>query len=282
VKLNIPVAHIEAGMRSYDRTMPEEINRVIVDCISTYLFPPSPDGKDNLIAEGVSESKIHVCGDTMVDNLLYNLEKSKLSNITERLSLTEKLKSTYRDSVMPYCLLTLHRVNNVDDASTLEKIVIGLQKITSKAHIIFPIHPRTKERIFKFGLQDYFCFHGDTIKPIDFLEGYKKKTIHCINPLPYHDFVYLMMNATAVLTDSGGIQQEATILDIPCLILRETTERPMNLINGTNVLTYNNSNKIKDEFNKIWHSNFKHATRMEYDDGHAAERIVDVLTNGYL
>ncbi|MFZ1082918.1 MAG: UDP-N-acetylglucosamine 2-epimerase (non-hydrolyzing), partial [Candidatus Kryptoniota bacterium] len=211
-KLLIPVAHVEAGLRSFDRTMPEEINRIVTDILSDYLFVTEESGVVNLRNEGVSEKKIFLVGDVMIDSLILYREKARRSEI----------KKTLDVSTGGYTLVTLHRPSNVDDRANLERILKIFYGIERHGKIIFPIHPRTRKRIEEFGLSSQFA---------------AVKNLALTEPLGYLDFLNLMMDAKIILTDSGGIQEETTFLDVPCMTLRENTERPITLEIGTNVLT---------------------------------------------
>lgn len=293
VKLCIPVAHIEAGLRSFDRTMPEEINRILTDAISDYLFTPSPDGDENLIKEGIPPEKIFLVGDIMVDSLLFNLEKAKKKNIIEKLGLsphtahlTPNASSTPtlspltpHQSVSPYAVLTLHRPANVDNKESLQRIITGLLTGSEYLPILFPMHPRTRKQIANFGMEDAFQFHtkGD-LNPEAYREAGKfKKKIHAFPPLGYLEFLNLMSQAKLVLTDSGGIQEETTVLNIPCITLRDTTERPITITEGTNVLVHDDPDRIVEEISKVISGNTKASSCPSIWDGHTAERIVEIL-----
>ena len=252
-KLGVKVAHVEAGLRSRDRSMPEEINRILTDAISDLLLTTSPDADENLKAEGVAADKIKFVGNVMIDSVFFNLEKSEESKIRADLDLEAK----------DYAVLTLHRPSNVDDKETLTGLLEALISISEKIPIIFPVHPRTKANIEKFG----------------FGEQVKNSNIQLIEPLGYLDFMRLYSGAKLVLTDSGGLQEETTALSIPCLTLRENTERPITISHGTNILVGTNPNKIKQAAFDILSSE-----RIEIGkkipplwDGHAAERICDSL-----
>ncbi len=251
VKLHIPVAHVEAGLRSYDRAMPEEINRLLTDTISDYLFTPSPDADENLSKEGIPQENIFLVGDVMVDSLLYNKAKAEQSQILSQLNLAKK----------GYALLTLHRPSNVDEKESLIKIIKALEEVSQRIPIVFPAHPRTRRNIEGFGFRGFF----------------EDKHIYLIKPLGYLDFLKLEMNAKFVMTDSGGIQEETTVLGIPCLTLRNTTERPITIIQGTNTLVWNNTEKIIEEAFKILNGKGKKGNCPELWDGRAAKRIVEIL-----
>ncbi len=285
------IAHVEAGLRSFDRTMPEEINRLLTDQISDFLFTPSPDANENLKKEGVPEEKIFLVGNVMVDSLLYNLEKAKKSTVLYRLGLInsnptnqinqiDKINQTNR-----YALLTLHRPSNVDNKDAFLRIINALAEISKRIPIIFPIHPRTRKQIEAFGFQKYFSFlELNSINSINQTNQRNKKNqrnqtnqIKLIDPLGYLDFLNLMTHSKFVMTDSGGIQEETTVLGIPCLTLRETTERPITISQGTNVLVWNDTQKIIDEAFKILDGKGKRGNCPELWDGKAAERIVETL-----
>jgi UDP-N-acetylglucosamine 2-epimerase (non-hydrolysing) len=271
VKLNIPVAHVEAGLRSFDRRMPEEINRLVTDALSTYLFTPSPDGDENLLREGISREKIYRVGDIMVDSLLFHLEEAKRSDILMRLGLVKERQAN-SDSVVPYALLTLHRPSNVDQEESFQRIVAALESIGKKIPIIFPVHPRTKKQLKVLGLKEKIRFH-DIQKRADL----SSSGIHGLDPLGYLDFLSLVTRAKLVLTDSGGIQEETTVLGIPCLTLRDTTERPITIKEGTNILVWNDTEKIVKEALKVLGGKRKKVKIPEYWDGKTAERIVKIL-----
>ncbi|MFX0198702.1 MAG: non-hydrolyzing UDP-N-acetylglucosamine 2-epimerase, partial [Candidatus Hodarchaeota archaeon] len=276
VKLNIPVAHVEAGLRSFDRSMPEEINRLVTDALSTYLFTPSPDADENLLRDGIPAEKIFQVGDIMVDSLLFHLEDARKSDILARLALL-KQDSASTNSVAPYGLLTLHRPSNVDDKRSLEKILMALEIIAERIPIIFPIHPRARKQLAHFGLQERVIFH-DISRKLDL----SFPVIHGIDPLGYLDFLCLMNSARFVLTDSGGIQEETTVLGIPCLTLRDTTERPITITEGTNILVWNNTQKIVKEAFKILDGKSKKGKIPSYWDGKTAGRIINTLVERHL
>ena len=251
-KLGVKVAHVEAGLRSRDRTMPEEINRILTDAISDLLLTTSEDADENLKQEGVSGDKIKFVGNVMIDSLFYNLEKSKKSKARESLDLRDK----------DYAVLTLHRPSNVDEKEVFSKLLDALIAISEKLPIIFPVHPRTHVNIEKFG----------------FAEQVKNSNIKLIEPLGYLDFMNLYSGAKLVLTDSGGLQEETTALSIPCLTLRENTERPITIELGTNHLVGTDPQKIKQTAFEILESNSKKDAKIPpLWDGHAAERICNAL-----
>ena len=249
VKLFVPVAHVEAGLRSFDRDMPEEINRILTDAISDYLFTTCRNANDNLLKEGISKKKIHFVGNVMIDALLKHINKASQSNILDKLDLIPK----------SYAALTLHRPSNVDDKKVFVEILTAIEEIQKKIKIMLPIHPRTKKKIAEFKLEN-------RIK--------KMKNFKIIEALGYLDFVKLMANSKFVLTDSGGIQEETTILKIPCITLRNTTERPITVTKGTNIIVGSDKEKIIKESLKILTGKKKQGKNPELWDGRAAERIV--------
>jgi UDP-N-acetylglucosamine 2-epimerase (non-hydrolysing) len=251
-KLGIKVAHVEAGLRSFDRTMPEEINRILTDSISDLLLTPSPDGNENLKREGIADEKVKLVGNVMIDSLLRNLKIAESSIIREELNLTEN----------KYAVMTLHRPSNVDDKETFSGLLEALLAISEKLPIIFPAHPRTRGKIEEFG----------------FSEQVEKSNIKLIEPLGYLDFMRLYSGAKLVLTDSGGLQEETTALGIPCLTLRENTERPITIEMGTNILVGTNAEKIKQTAFEILENKSKIDAKIPpLWDGKTAERICDAL-----
>ena len=265
-KLHIPIAHVEAGLRSYDKSMPEEINRRLTDAVSDYLFTPSPDANENLLKEGVPEEKLFLVGNVMIDSLLYSKEKAQESHVLSHLGLEGE----------NYAVLTLHRPDNVDNEASLKRIVKALDKISRRIRIVFPCHPRTRKNIEKFELQHLFQAVGTQ----DGKPGISTNGILLTEPLSYLDFLKLMMNATLVMTDSGGIQEETTALGIPCLTLRNTTERPITVTQGTNTMVGNDDKKVTEEAFRILDGKGKKGTCPELWDGKTAERIVKVLSPG--
>lgn len=255
----IPLAHIESGLRSFDRRMPEEINRMLTDCIAEHLFITEKSGYVNLIKSGYNRKKIFFAGNTMIDSLIHYLKKSGKSRVLKELCISKK----------SYALVTLHRPSNVDDKKSLEKIyrilksINGINKTTD---IVFSMHPRTSKMINRLKLRKKF----DGIKNLIIAE-----------PFGYLDFLELIKNAKYVLTDSGGLQEETTFLKVPCLTLRENTERPVTLTEGTNVLCGLNEEKIKVEIRKIESGKNKKGKIPVHWDGRAAKRIVRFLMSNY-
>ena len=251
-KMWIPVAHVEAGLRSFDRKMPEEINRIITDALSEYLFVTEKSGVNNLLNEGVVKNKIHFVGNVMIDSLIYYLKKDNPSQILDEMNLKGK----------EYALVTLHRPSNVDDPDNFKKIISAFKEIQKNIPIVFPIHPRTQKNIEKFGLKEEIA---------------KLENLKLIQPVGYIDFMKLMVNCGFVMTDSGGIQEETTYLGIPCLTLRKNTERPSTIEKGTNEIVGNATEKITQLAKKIVDGKWKKGEIPELWDGQTAERIVGVL-----
>jgi UDP-N-acetylglucosamine 2-epimerase (non-hydrolysing) len=259
-KLNVPVAHVESGLRSRDMTMPEEINRKVTDCLADYLFTTDRFADQNLLNEGVPPERIFFVGNVMVDTLLHHREKAETSSVLQEIGL-------YRDGLAePYALLTLHRPSNVDEHGTLQEICEALDQISEDMRVIFSCHPRTAERLKRFGLADRF---GDSVRAGD--------RVIRVEPFGYLDFLRLSSQAAVILTDSGGIQEEATILGVPCLTLRANTERPVTIMEGTNRLCGNRKDAIVTAFKEALKPGDEPRRRPEKWDGKAAERIVSVL-----
>ena len=242
-KLGIRVAHVEAGLRSFDRSMPEEINRLVTDQLSEILFTPSADGDENLAREGISADKVHRVGNVMIDTLIRLLPTAILAG-----------KDGLPDR---YALVTLHRPSNVDDPRVLKSILESLLAVNDDLAIVFPVHPRTRQRIAEFNL--------------------KVDQLRLLDPLPYIEFVARQRLATVVITDSGGIQEETTYLQVPCLTLRENTERPITLTLGTNMLIGHNMEKLRSELSRILGGKGKKGSIPPLWDGRAGERIADIL-----
>jgi len=252
-KLKIDIAHVEAGLRSFDRTMPEEINRVLTDHLSSYLFAPTEIAKNNLIREGINKEKIFVVGNTIVDATLQNLKIAE-KNID--------VKDFLNGINNGYFLLTLHRAENVDNKNRLKEIIDALFEMIEiyKKPIIFPIHPRTKKRLKEFNL---------------FERLKSNKNIEIIEPVGYLEFLMLEKNAELILTDSGGVQEEACILKVPCITLRNNTERPETVEVGANILVGSDKNRLIEAVEIMLKKDKKWEN--PYGDGKSGERIVKIL-----
>jgi UDP-N-acetylglucosamine 2-epimerase (non-hydrolysing) len=271
------IAHVEAGLRSFDRRMPEEINRIITDHIADMLFVTEESGVRNLRREGIPDEKIHFVGNTMIDSLVGFQDKADGSIILETLGLRDRADQAGKtNGVRRYALLTLHRPSNVDDRRALKNILAGLGELAGSWPIIFPAHPRTQKRIAEFQLERFFgsdgrpqARNGSTPVPAD-------GGIHLVDPLGYLDFLCLMKHAALVVTDSGGIQEETSCLGIPCVTVRENTERPVTLTSGTNVLAGVTPEGIRRAITQQIHR-VPQQNIPEKWDGHAAARILRVL-----
>jgi UDP-N-acetylglucosamine 2-epimerase (non-hydrolysing) len=242
-KLNIRLAHVEAGLRSFDRTMPEEINRIVTDQVADVLFTPSEDGDINLQREGIPKERILRVGNVMIDSLVRLLPAA--------------VRCAKNDLPERYVLVTLHRPSNVDDSASLRRTLTALLEINDVLPVVFPAHPRTRQRVEQFGI--------DTGK------------LRFVEPLPYVEFLLLQRNATVVITDSGGIQEESTYLGIPCLTLRSNTERPVTVSMGTNVLVGQDPKLLNSELARILEGKAKKGSIPPLWDGHAGERIAEAL-----
>jgi UDP-N-acetylglucosamine 2-epimerase (non-hydrolysing) len=252
VKMGVPVAHVEAGLRSGDRTMPEEINRLLTDAIADHLFITEPSGVTNLRREGIEEKKIHLVGNVMIDSLVYYREKAKQSTIMDHLGVKPN----------KFTLVTLHRPSNVDTAEGLGKILTLFERIARHSTIVFPVHPRTTKMLAQHGL----------LRRAEALQNLKR-----VEPVGYLDFVHLLDNSLLVITDSGGIQEETTYLGVPCLTLRENTERPITCDIGTNELCGLDIEKVVSRSETVFAGDGKKGRVPDLWDGNAANRIVDVL-----
>ena len=244
-KLMIRVGHVEAGLRSFDRTMPEEINRLLTDQLADLLFTPSADGNRNLAKEGVAADKVHLVGNVMIDTLVQMLPAAR-----QRLS---------RDLPERFVLVTLHRPGNVDDTAWLSSMMAVLSRVSSDLPVLFPMHPRTRQRLAEAGT------------------GAQANGLRILDPLPYLDFLGLQTRATAVVTDSGGIQEETTFLGVPCLTVRENTERPVTIEVGTNVLVGRDLGRLQSELQRVLKGERQQAAVPPLWDGHAAERIAEIV-----
>jgi len=256
-KLGIRLGHVEAGLRSRDRGMPEEINRLLTDQISDLLFTPSPDGDENLLRDGIDPARIHRVGNVMIDSLL------------RLLPLTEQHFPS--DVALPYALVTLHRPANVDDLPWLRELLTTLKQLSSQMNIVFPVHPRTRQRLNDLG---FGSSPGASSNP----------RLRLLEPLPYLEFIALQRRATVVITDSGGVQEETTFLDVPCLTVRENTERPITLTLGTNQLVGRDLRKLRSAVEQICATSTTppapDSARVPLWDGHAAERIAQIILAG--
>jgi UDP-N-acetylglucosamine 2-epimerase (non-hydrolysing) len=250
-KLLIPVGHVEAGLRSFDRTMPEEINRLITDQIADLLFTPSLDGDENLLREGVAADKIHRVGNVMIDSLVRLISVAQQSSVVADLN------------VQPYSygLVTLHRPSNVDDPTMLASIMDTLHEISRELVLIFSVHPRTRQQL----------------EPPN--TNHQGSRVRMLDPLSYIDFLALQRSAKLVITDSGGIQEETTYLGVPCLTVRKNTERPVTVTSGTNILIGDNMGRLKKEVARILAGRPKQGKVPPMWDGHAADRIAAVIAS---
>ena len=242
-KLLVPVAHVEAGLRSFDRTMPEEINRLLTDQISDLLFTPSEDGNHNLEKEGIAPEKVHLVGNVMIDTLVRLLPYAR-----------ERTPDNTPDR---YALVTLHRPSNVDDIAWLKSLFDMLLETSRDLPVLFPVHPRTRARMAEAGIE----FSGGNSK------------LEILDPIPYIEFLALQNRAAVVITDSGGIQEETTYLGVPCLTVRENTERPITVSLGTNTLVGRDIQRLRTELEAVLAGKAKRGTAPPLWDGHAAERI---------
>jgi len=269
IKMGIPLAHVEAGLRSGDRTMPEEINRILTDSVANYLFVTEQSGLDHLKREGVPDEKVFFTGNVMIDSLVRYQEKAKSSSILVELGLkpsdTENRREVSRLYETDYIVMTMHRPANVDTETGLRAILELIELSTAKTKVVFPIHPRTRSNMAKFGLEDTLT---------------QNKNLILTEPLGYLEFIQLMTHAKAILTDSGGIQEETTYLGIPCLTFRDSTERPITVTLGTNQLLADLNPKITfAALEEILAGHHKKGQIPPLWDGHAAERIAENLFN---
>ena len=250
VKMGRPVAHVEAGLRSFDRSMPEEINRILTDSISDLLFTTEPSGEENLLREGVAPEKIHFVGNVMIDTLFRYRERARQSDVLDRLALSRG----------GYSVLTLHRPSNVDDEGTLGMLLGAVARIQTEIPVVFPVHPRTRRRLEALAA---------VLPPMPGLR--------LADPMPYLDFLQVMAEARCVLTDSGGIQEETTALRIPCLTLRQNTERPVTVTRGTNRIVGTEPTAIYESWREVADGKWPAGELPELWDGKTAARIVRVL-----
>jgi len=258
VKLHIPVAHVEAGLRSFDRSMPEEINRLVTDSVADMLFVSEPSGVENLRREGHPDDQIHLVGNVMIDTLRALLPRARNLDTLPRLELEPS----------QYAVVTLHRPANVDQRDTLAGLLEVLADVACRLPVVFPIHPRTRQRIESFGLGHL-------------LDGqlYQRRGLKALPPLGYLEFLALTSQAKVVITDSGGLQEESTALGIPCLTVRPNTERPITVSEGTSTLVGNDPAKLRRSLEDVLAGRYKTGRCPDLWDGKAAERIASVLVN---
>ena len=254
-KLGIKVAHVEAGLRSFDRTMPEELNRIVTDHLSDYLFITEPSGHDNLVREGIPETKMFFVGNVMADTLLKHRERARGLAARERLGL----------AAQAYGILTLHRPSNVDVPETLDGILEAVSEIANELPIVFPCHPRTRQHL------------NESLIKLNDPKGMKDHRVMITDSLGYLEFLSLMIDARLVLTDSGGIQEETTVLGIPCLTLRDNTERPVTVEQGTNVLVGTSRERILATAEKVLNEENPRGHVPALWDGKAAKRIAEIV-----
>jgi len=263
-KLGVPVGHVEAGLRSRDRTMPEEINRLLTDQLSDLLFTPSADGDENLLREGIDRSRIHLVGNVMIDTLVRLLPRSD--------------QHRRANLAAPYVLVTLHRPSNVDDLPWLRELLATLAELSQQLTVVFPVHPRTRERLTSLNT-----------------DSASHPRLQLLDPQPYLDFLALQRGAALVITDSGGIQEETTFLNVPCLTMRENTERPVTITLGTNQLVGRDLRKLRNAAKEILSQELEGGTNkgtergraekqhracsIPFWDGHAAERIAEIIVS---
>ena len=264
------LAHLDAGLRSFDRSMPEEVNRIVTDSISDYLFTTEESANENLKREGIPESKVHFVGNVMIDTMLRHRDKAKESTILNDLQLYEG------HLLAPYAIVTLHRPSNVDDPQVFSRMLESFLTLSQRMPIIFPAHPRTLKQIQEADLGDYFVDHyTNGPEPWD-----ARVRIRLVPPLGYLDFLQLMSHARVVLTDSGAVQEESTIVGVPCITLRESTERQVTLTHGTNVLAGADPEQIVEVFSRILRGPRQIHSPPHFWDGEAANRIVRILVDG--
>jgi UDP-N-acetylglucosamine 2-epimerase (non-hydrolysing) len=263
-KLHIPVAHVEAGLRSFDRSMPEEINRLVTDAVSDFLFVTEESGLQNLKAEGVSAEKIFLVGNVMIDSLEASRRLWTQSDILDRFLMQKG----------QYGVVTLHRPSNVDNLSILKGLIGALAEVSRHCPIIFPIHPRTRKALETAGKFEEELYFGDPPFP--------SERVCCVEPVGYLDFMCLVANARLVLTDSGGIQEETTVLGIPCLTLRENTERPITVTHGTNQVIGSSPKRVLTEAMKVLEAPRSTLASPPLWDGHASERTISILKKQFL
>jgi UDP-N-acetylglucosamine 2-epimerase (non-hydrolysing) len=253
-KLGIKLAHLESGLRSFDKTMPEEYNRILTDKLSQFYFVTEPSGLKHLLEEGVSNELIHFVGNTMIDTLVAFQTEIENSPIISDLDLLNK----------PFVLMTMHRPATVDTKEGLEKLINLIQEITQQYSIVFPIHPRTLHKLEEFGFKKLI---------------FENKNLKLTEPLDYFAFQKLIKYSRFILTDSGGIQEESTFVKVPCLTLRPNTERPVTVTEGTNTLVPFDISVIKTLINEIEHNSYKTGSIPELWDGKSTQRILNIISN---
>jgi len=253
-KLGIKVAHVEAGLRSFDRTMPEEINRTLTDAISDFLFVTEPSGIDNLMREGISENKIHFVGNVMIDSLVHYLPAAERSNVL----------NTFAVENSKYIVATFHRPANVDTPEGLKALLGFLKDIAGHHRVVFPVHPRTRSNIRSFAL-----------------EASVNGQVSLSEPVGYLDFLWLIKNAALVVTDSGGIQEETTYMGVPCITIRDNTERPITVEQGTNYLAGTNLDSARKIAHEVFSGKVKKGNIPDLWDGKAAERIASIIHDAF-
>jgi UDP-N-acetylglucosamine 2-epimerase (non-hydrolysing) len=268
------IAHVEAGLRSFDRDMPEEINRILTDHVADLLFVTEESGLRNLREEGIPDGKVHFVGNTMIDSLLTFKDKADGSDILDKLSLRNRNGGHgSTEETTRYALLTLHRPSNVDQRAIFLNILEGLEELSNSCPVIFPAHPRTKKRLAEFGFERFFRIENGRHEGMESHSAHVDGRIQLIEPLGYLDFLCLMAHAAVVVTDSGGIQEETTCLGIPCVTVRENTERPVTVKVGTNILAGTSKEGIRQAARQQLESRVCSAMPEAWD-GRSAQRIV--------
>lgn len=250
-KMVIPLAHVEAGLRSYDMKMPEEVNRIVTDRLSDYLFTPSADANKNLAKEGIDKKKIFFTGNIMIDTLKKFIKNSKPEAIFKKYGLKKK----------EFCLITLHRPSNVDNKEVLKRLAEAIMEISRSVKVIFPVHPRTARKIKEFKLEKYFA----------------SPEIMLTEPIGYIETIALTSTSKLVVTDSGGLQEESTYLKVPCLTMRENTERPVTETEGTNTIIGTDTELLLKKFRQVMSGKYKKGRLPKYWDGNTAKRITGIL-----
>ena len=261
-KMNIPVAHVEAGLRSFDRSMPEEINRALTDQISRWLFVTERSGVENLRREGIAEERVHFVGNVMIDALRKFLPSTEKKEALRDLGLEAE-----RGRARQFVLVTLHRPSNVDAEESLKPLLEALREIAREVPVLFPVHPRTAERSARFGMERWLSRTWDE----------KGAGLRVVKPLGYLEFLLLESKAAAVVTDSGGIQEETTALGVPCFTLRDSTERPITIEQGTNTIIGSDVRALVKGVREALAGRGKRGRVPELWDGHAAERVTEIL-----